>query len=288
MLRLAMVLTSRVELRCRLSKSLGERPSTTSAKITKTMHKPGAHWKTAPTWTLTKPIRRNRWARCNLLSTLSHRNNAASLWSELGRPQELAPTYGCCQRRSPPGAGGSGGPPFRARRQNLIESASCHFAKEAYDLAPNDALATLSFEQWGSRAGATSNLFQVKADLQLERALALDPWLAYAVRLRRRRWCQAYFGQQRRRRSVNSASHIQLDAIRTHDDVSVSLELGRDGVCWHLPRADTDRAALWVQSGVRASPGSFWAQRIAVAATAPDRRAGRSCRLGRQLMRKDP
>jgi len=43
-----------------------------------------------------------------------------------------------------------------------------------------------------------------------------------------------------------------------------------------------------VESGVEASPGSFWAQRVAVAAAAMTGARSEARRMGRQLMRKDP
>lgn len=93
---------------------------------------------------------------------------------ELGRPQELAPGYGlpravagwCWAQRT---AHNFGATPDddRARAYRLAE--------EAFDLAPDDAL-TLTLS-----SGALVLLHRLdEADRRLERALALDPWLAYA------------------------------------------------------------------------------------------------------------
>jgi hypothetical protein len=58
--------------------------------------------------------------------------------------------------------------------------------------------------------------------------------------------------------------------------------------CAHFAAGRYDRAVRWVESGVEASPGSFWAQRVAVAAAAMTGARSEARRMGRQLMRKDP
>jgi adenylate cyclase len=58
--------------------------------------------------------------------------------------------------------------------------------------------------------------------------------------------------------------------------------------CAHFAAERYDRAALWVRMGVEASPESFWAERIAIAAVALTGARGEARRMGRQLMRKDP
>jgi len=58
--------------------------------------------------------------------------------------------------------------------------------------------------------------------------------------------------------------------------------------CAHFAAERYDRAVLWTQSGVEASPGSFWAQRIAVAGAALAGARAEARRMGRKLMRKDP
>lgn len=58
--------------------------------------------------------------------------------------------------------------------------------------------------------------------------------------------------------------------------------------CAHFAAERYDRAALWVRSSVENSPGSFWAERIAVAAAALSGARAESRRMGRRLMRKDP
>ena len=58
--------------------------------------------------------------------------------------------------------------------------------------------------------------------------------------------------------------------------------------CAHFAAGRYDRAVRWVESGVRMSTGSFWAQRVAVAAAAMTGARSEACRMGRQLMRRTP
>jgi hypothetical protein len=58
--------------------------------------------------------------------------------------------------------------------------------------------------------------------------------------------------------------------------------------CGHFVAERYDRAALWVRDGVEACPGSFWAERIAIAAAALAGARDDACRMVRQLLRKDP
>ena len=56
----------------------------------------------------------------------------------------------------------------------------------------------------------------------------------------------------------------------------------------HFATERYDRAALWARSGVKNYLGSFWADRIAVAAVALTGARGEARRMGRRLMRRDP
>jgi adenylate cyclase len=58
--------------------------------------------------------------------------------------------------------------------------------------------------------------------------------------------------------------------------------------CAHFGAERYERAARWVRSGVEASPGSFWGERIAVAAVALAGARQEARRMGRALLRKDP
>jgi AraC-like DNA-binding protein len=193
---------------------------------------------------------------------------------ELGRPQELAPTYGLPKAISAWCWGQRAAHHFSATPERDRER-SCQLAREAYDLAPNDAL-TLTLS-----SGALVLAHRLdEADRRLERALALDPWLAYAWV--RRGWMSAYFGDgDAAIRELSIALHLMpFEPLRHLSFIGMG--------CAHFAAGRYDRAVLWVQSGVRVSPGSFWAQRIAVAAAALTGARAEARRLGRQLMRKDP
>jgi hypothetical protein len=58
--------------------------------------------------------------------------------------------------------------------------------------------------------------------------------------------------------------------------------------CAHFAVGRYDRAARWVQSGTKAFPGAFWADRIAVAAAVHTGAKAEARRIARRLMRKDP
>ncbi|HKH34881.1 MAG TPA: hypothetical protein VKA80_12095, partial [Beijerinckiaceae bacterium] len=58
--------------------------------------------------------------------------------------------------------------------------------------------------------------------------------------------------------------------------------------CAHFVLERYDRAAVWVEDGVEACPGSFWAQRVAVAAAALAGAMAQARRIGRDLLKKDP
>jgi AraC-like DNA-binding protein len=190
------------------------------------------------------------------------------------RPQELAPGYGlpkaiaawCWGQRA---AHHFSSAPNEDRRRAV------QLAEEAYDLAPHDAL-TLTLS-----SGALVLLHRLdEADRRLERALAIDPWLAYAWV--RRGWMSAYLGDAEGAiRELRTAIHLMpFEPLRHLSFIGMG--------CGHFVAERYDRAALWVRDGVEACPGSFWAERIAIAAAALAGARDDACRMVRQLMRKDP
>src|SRR5215831_9034613 len=192
----------------------------------------------------------------------------------LSRPQELAPGYGlakavagwCWAQRA---AHNFGATPDVDRDQ------AHKLAEEAQTLASDDAL-TLTLS-----SGALVLLHRLEeADRRLERALALDPWLAYAWI--RRGWMSAYFGDADGAiRELKIALHLMpFEPLRHITFIGMG--------CAHFAAERYDRAALWVNSGIEGYPESFWAQRIAVAATALTGSRAEARRMGRRLMRKEP
>jgi AraC-like DNA-binding protein/Tfp pilus assembly protein PilF len=179
---------------------------------------------------------------------------------ELDRPQQLAPNYGL---------------PKAIAAWCWGQRAAHRLAEEAYDLAPDDAL-TLTLS-----SGALVLVHRLEeADRRLERALAVDPWLAYAWV--RRGWMSAYFGDSEGSiHELRTALHLlPFEPLRHISFIGMG--------CAHFVAERYDRAALWVRSGVEACPGSFWAERIAIAAAALMGARAEARRMCRRLMRKDP
>ena len=202
----------------------------------------------------------------------AHQCNAAL--EELSSAQELAPAYGlpkaaagwCWGQRA---AHNFGSTPEadRVRAQQL--------ADEAYQLAPQDAL-TLTLS-----SGALVLLHKLdQADRRLERALVLDPWLAYAWI--RRGWMSAYLGDSDGAvRELRTALHLMpFEPLRHITFIGMG--------CAYFVAGQYDRAALWVQTGLESFPESYWAERIAVAAVGLTGACQEARRMGRRLMRKDP
>ena len=193
---------------------------------------------------------------------------------KLGRPQELGPSYAlpkavaawCWGQRASHRFSST---PDRDRALSL------RLADESYRLAPNDAL-TLTLS-----SGALVLAHRLEeADRRLEQALALDPGLAYAWV--RRGWMSVYLGDSETAiRELSTALHLMpFEPLRHLSFIGMG--------CAHFAAGRYDRAVRWVASGVRASPGSFWAQRVAVAAAAMTGAHSEARRMARQLMRKDP
>jgi AraC-like DNA-binding protein len=193
---------------------------------------------------------------------------------QLHRPQEVAPGYGlakaaagwCWAQR----VAHNFGPTADADRDQAHR-----LAQESYDLDPDDAL-TLTLS-----SGTLVLLHRLEeADDRLERALALDPWLAYAWI--RRGWMSAYFGDSDGAvRELRTALHLMpFEPLRHITFIGMG--------CAHFAAERYDRAARWVQSGVESYPESYWAQRIAVAAAALTGARAEARRMGRHLMRNDP
>jgi AraC-like DNA-binding protein len=193
---------------------------------------------------------------------------------ELGRPQELAPDYGLPKAVAGWCWGQRASHRFSAT-PDRDRALSLQLADEAYQLAPNDALTvTLS-------SGALVLARRLdEADRRLERALALDPWLAYAWI--RRGWMSAYLGDSETAiRELSTALHLMpFEPLRHLSFIGMG--------CAHFAGGRYDHAVRWIESGVRANRGSFWAQRVAVAAAAMMGARTEARRMGRQLMRKDP
>jgi AraC-like DNA-binding protein len=193
---------------------------------------------------------------------------------ELGRPQELAPTYGLPKAIAAWCWGQRAAHRFSST-PDIDRERAYRLAEEAYDLARGDAL-TLTLS-----SGALVLVHRLdEADQRLERALAIDPWLAYAWI--RRGWMSAYFGDSEGAvRELRTALHLMPFEPLRHISF---LGMG----CAHFVAERYERATLWVRSAVEACPGSFWAERIAIAAATLMGARAEARRMCRRLMRKDP
>ena len=192
----------------------------------------------------------------------------------LTRPLDLAPGYGlpkavaawCWAQRA---AHDFGSTPDTDRDR------AYRLAEAAHDLAADDAL-TLTLS-----SGALVLLNRLdEADRRLERALAIDPWLAYAWI--RRGWMSAYLSDH------DSAVHELRTALHLmpFEPLRHLTFIGMG--CAHFAAERYDRATLWIRSGIEAYPQSYWAQRVAVAAVALTGERAEARRMGRQLMREEP
>jgi adenylate cyclase len=202
------------------------------------------------------------------------RSQCNAALEQLERPQELAPRYGLA--RAAAGWCWAQRVAHNFDRTSGADRDRAHrLAQESYDLDPNDAL-TLTLS-----SGTLVLLHRLgEGDERLERALALDPWLAYAWI--RRGWMSAYFGDSDGAvRELRIALHLMpFEPLRHITFIGMG--------CAHFAAERYDRAARWVLSGVETYPESYWAKRIAIAAAALTGARTEARRMGRQLMRNDP
>ncbi|HEY6754530.1 MAG TPA: helix-turn-helix domain-containing protein [Pseudolabrys sp.] len=191
----------------------------------------------------------------------------------LARAQELAPNYGlpkaieawCLGQRA-------------AHNFDSVDdgrSKSVRLAEEARALAPRDAL-TLSL-----CSGAMTLAHRLKeADALIERAIAMDP--ASAMAWVRRGWTSAYLGNSDAAiRELNYTLHLMPFEPVMH---IAFIGIG----CAHFDAGRYERAARWASEGVKAHPGSFWAERVVVAAAAHQGARDEARRTARSLLHKDP
>jgi tetratricopeptide (TPR) repeat protein len=119
-----------------------------------------------------------------------------------------------------------------------------------------------------------------EADLLIEQALALDPWLGIAWI--RRGWASAYRGDaDAALRELTTALHIMpIDPFRHLSYIGIG--------CAHFAAERYDRAARWVRAGLDAEPGSFWAARVLAAAAVRAGAKSEARRVVKQTLRRDP
>lgn len=148
-------------------------------------------------------------------------------------------------------------------------------AAEACRLAPTDGLAlTLA-------SGALTLAHRLdEARRLLDRALALDPGSPWAWV--RRAWASAYAGEaEPALRQFATTLHLMpFEPIRHLAFIGIGAA--------HFVAGRYGRAARWAQAGVEASPESYWATRVVVAAAVHAGARDEARRTARQLLGRDP
>jgi AraC-like DNA-binding protein len=193
---------------------------------------------------------------------------------DVERAQEIAPHFGlpkgimawCNGQRAAFNFGGS---------SHLQRAEIARLAEHAVALTPNDPL-TLSV---CSGAMALAHRLN-EADRMIERAIALSP--LSPVAWVRRGWVSVYLGDgDNAVREFRVLLHMMPFEPMAH--------LAYIGIgCTHFAAERYERALRWTREGVESHPGSFWADRIAVAAAVHCGARAEAKRIARRLMRKDP
>ena len=193
---------------------------------------------------------------------------------KLDRPQELAPSYALPKAIAAWCWGQRAAHRFSAT-PDTDRAKAYQLQEQALVLDPHDPM-TLTLS-----SGALVLLHRLDdAETRLERALALDPWLAYAWI--RRGWMSAYVGDSDSAlRELRIALYLMpFEPLRHITFIGIG--------CTHFLAERYEQAARWVLGGVEASPGSYWADRVAVAAAALAGARSEARRRARNLMRNDP
>lgn len=212
------------------------------------------------------------WAVLPACFAVAPRQCNAAL-GELERAQRLAPSYGlakslaawCLSQRAAQNFGGT-----RADLDRAIA-----LAREACALSASDPLSL------AIASGAFTLAHRLdEADRLLERSLALDP--ASAIAWLRRGWSSAYYGNADLAiRELRVALQMMpFEPVRHLAFIGIGFA--------HFTAERHGEAARWVQTGVDASQGCHWAERVVVAAAFHARARPEARRAARRLLRKDP
>lgn len=193
---------------------------------------------------------------------------------DLDRAQELAPGYALPKAIAAWCHGQRAAQHFGATPRE-DSARALRLASEACRLAPSDAL-TLTLA-----SGALTLAHRLdEASRLLDRALALEPGSPWAWL--RRAWGSAYEGDATSAfRQFQTTLHLMpFEPVR-------HLALIGMG-CAYFVAGRFDRAARWAQEGVDASPDSYWAGRVVVAAAMLSGAREEARRLACGLARRDP
>jgi AraC-like DNA-binding protein len=193
---------------------------------------------------------------------------------DLARAQELAPRYGLAKAIAAWCHGQRAAQHFGSTPQE-DSARAVRLASEVPLLAPDDGLAlTLA-------SGALTLAHRLgEAERLLDRALALDPASPWAWI--RRAWASAYSGDaDAALAQFGTTLHLMpFEPIRHLALIGIGAA--------HFVAGRYDRAARWAQTGVEASPGSYWGARVVAAAAVLCGARGDGRRIVDELRRKDP
>lgn len=193
---------------------------------------------------------------------------------DLVTAEELAPTYPLAKAIAAWCWGQRAAQHF-GRTPSEDQARASRLAEEACAMAPDDPMVLTHC------SGALVLAHRIEqADRLIEHALALDPWNALAWH--RRGWISAYVGDcEAARRDLGMALHLMPFGPPRH---TAFIGIG----CAHFAAGRYDQAARWAQSGVETSPGSYWGERIVVAAAVHADARAEARRIAKRLLRKDP
>jgi AraC-like DNA-binding protein len=193
---------------------------------------------------------------------------------DMEQAQELAPSYGLPKAIAAWCYGQRAAQHFGSTPRE-DSARAVRLAAEACQLAPTDSLVlTLA-------SGALTLAYRLdEADRLLDRALALDPRSPWAWL--RRAWASAYAGDPvtALRQFATTLHHMPFEPVRHLAFIGIG--------CAHFVAGRHDRAARWAQTGVEASPDSFWGARVVAAAAVHAGAREEARRIVRQLLRRDP
>jgi len=192
---------------------------------------------------------------------------------DLSRAQELAPSYGLAKAVKAWCIGQSAVHNFHMAATGRADA--IRLANEALALAPHDA-ATLNL---CSSAFAVAHRLD-DAEALIERAIAMEPWSAMGWL--RRGWISAYRADSLTAlRELNYAMRLMpFEPFRHLTMIGIGVA--------HFSARNYERASRWISEGVKINPGSYWAERMVIAAAAQHGALQEARRRAKALLRKEP
>lgn len=192
---------------------------------------------------------------------------------DVARAQELAPNYALAKAVKAWCLGLNTLHNFHMAATERADS--IRLANEALALAPPDAV-TLNL---CSSAFAVGHRLD-EAEGLIERAIAMEPWSPMSWL--RRGWISAYRGDSDAAlRELNYAMRLMpFEPFRHLAMIGIGVT--------HFSARRYESAVRWISEGVKLNPGSYWAERIVIAAAAQHGALDEARRRAKLLLRKEP